>query len=79
MNIMQIIASSYHHHHNGQVEVCITFVKCTIKKSPDTKNNVHLVLLHIRSTPIGTGLPIPATLFFNRPVRGLLPQINRDP
>ena len=30
-------------------------------------------------TPIGPGLPVPATLFFNQPIRALLPQINREP
>ena len=29
--------------------------------------------------PIGVGLPSPATLLFNRSIRSLLSQINRDP
>ena len=33
MIILQSISSSYHHQINGGVETCITYVKCTIKKS----------------------------------------------
>ena len=33
----------------------------------------------MRLTPIGTGLPSPATMLFNRPIRTLLPQMNREP
>ena len=29
--------------------------------------------------PIGTGLPSPATLLFNKPITALLPQMNREP
>ena len=31
------------------------------------------------STPIGAGLCSPAILIFNRSIRALLPQINREP
>ena len=31
LNIEQVVSSSYHHQSNGQVEVCIKFIKCTIK------------------------------------------------
>ena len=31
MYIQQTIASSYHHQSNGQEEVCIKFLKCSIK------------------------------------------------
>ena len=79
ISIDQAIKSSYHHQSNGQVEACIKFVKCTIKKCLDSNNGVNLALLQIRSLSIGTGLPSPAMLLFNRPGRGLLPQINREP
>ena len=45
-------------------------------KCLDTNNDVSLSLLQIRSTPIGAGLS-PAILLFNRPIRGLLFQMNR--
>ena len=32
LNIEQAVSSSYHHQSNGQVEACIKFIKCTIKK-----------------------------------------------
>ena len=38
---------------------------------------MNLSLLQIRL--IGLGLPSTAILLFNRPIRGLLPQINREP
>ena len=36
-----------------------------------------MVLLEMRSTLIGPGLPCPVTLLFNRPVRGVLPKFIR--
>ena len=54
------------------------FVKCTIKKCRQSNNDVNFALLQIRSTPIGTGIPSPAMLLFNKPIRVLLPQIVRE-
>ena len=45
----------------------------------DNNNDINLTLLQIGLMPIGTGLPSPATLLFNRPIRALLPQMNREP
>ena len=61
------------------MQVCIKFVKCTIKKGLDTNNDVNLTLLQTRSTPINAVLPSLAMLLFNRPIRGLLPEMNREP
>ena len=79
MNIQQTITSSYHHQNNGHVEACIKFIKCTIRKYLDDNDNINLGLLQMGSKPIGTGLPSPAILLFNRPVRVLLPQICVEP
>ena len=80
LNIGQGITLSYHHHErNGQVEACIKLVKITIKNSSDNNKGANLALLQIRLKPIGAGLPSPATLLFKRPIRALLPQINREP
>ena len=49
------------------------------QKCFDTNQHVGLALLQIRSTPIVTGLPSPATLLLNRPIGGLLPQMHREP
>ena len=38
-----------------------------------------MVLLHIRTTPLGQSLPSPATLLFNHPVCGIMPVIDRKP
>ena len=48
------------------------YQKCT-----DTKSHIHIALLQIRWTPLWSGLPKPATLLFNHPVRGIMPIINR--
>ena len=68
MNIKQAMTLSYHHQS-----------KHTIKKCIDTNNDVILALLQIRLMPIGAGLSSPAMLLFIRPIRGLLPQMNREP
>ena len=43
----------------------------------DTNSNANLALLQIGSMTIGSGLPSPASILFNWPIRGLLPQIGR--
>ena len=52
--------------------------KMNHQKCLDTNNDVNLAPLHIRSTPIGTGLPNHVTLLFNKSVRALLPQVHRE-
>ena len=64
LNIAQTITSSYHHHSNGQVEACIKFVKCAIKKCFHNNDGVNLALLQMILTPIGAGLPSYAILLF---------------
>ena len=34
-------------------------------------------MLDIRTTPLGQGIPCPATLLFNHPVRGIMPVMDR--
>ena len=79
LKIDQAITSSYHHQGNEQVEWYIKFMKCTIKKCPDNNDDVNLALLQMGSTPISTEPTSPATILFNRPIRAMLPQINRKP
>ena len=38
-----------------------------------------MALLQIRTTPLGQGLPSPATLLFNYPVCGIMPLMDRKP
>ena len=77
LNIEQAVSSLHHHWSNGQVEACIIFIKCTMKKCFDSGSDIHIALLQIRSTPPRQGLPSPATLLFNCPVRGIIPIIDR--
>ena len=38
-----------------------------------------MALLQIQTTPLGQGLPSPATLLFNHPVYSVMPVIDRKP
>ena len=38
-----------------------------------------MVLLQIQTTPLGQGLPSPATLLFNHPVHSIMPVVDRKP
>ena len=78
VDIQQSTRSSYHQS-NDQVEACVKFVKCTINKCLDTNQDISLTLLKIYSTPVGAGLPSPVTVLFKGQIRGLLPQMNREP
>ena len=79
LNIEQAFSSSYHHQSNGEVEACIKLTKQTLKKCFVTKSDPHTALLQIRLTLLWPGLPSPATLLFNHPIRGLMLTINRPP
>ena len=47
LNIERAFSLSYHHQNNRQVEACIKFVKCTLKKCFDSKSDPHIALLQI--------------------------------
>ena len=47
-------------------------------ENEDTNKGVSQALLQIALIPIGTGLPSPAVPLFIRPIRGPLPQMNRE-
>ena len=79
LNIEQAFLLSYHHQSNGQVEACIKFVKCTLKKCFDSKGDSHIALLQICMTLLGPGLPNPVTILFTCPIRGNMPISNRPP
>ena len=53
------------------------FIKCTLEKCFDSRGDQHIALLQICMTPLGQGLPSPATKLFNCPIRGIMPIINR--
>ena len=77
LNIEQAVSSSYHHQSNRQVEACIKFIKYTMKKCADSRNDMHIALPQIKTRLQGQGLPSPAMLLFNCLVRGIMPVINR--
>ena len=77
--IEQAVSSSYHHQSNGQVKACIKFIKCTLKKCTESGRDIYMALLQICTLPLGLGLPSPATLLFNRQVRGIMPILDCKP
>ena len=79
ISIKQSIVSSYYHQSNGQVEACIKFYEMRNKKCFGTNQYVIVAILQMESTPMCTGLPSPARLLFKRPIKGLLPQMFREP
>ena len=50
-----------------------------MKMCLDNNDGVNLAILQMKSTPVGAGLHGPASLIFNRPIRAMLPHINRGP
>ena len=79
LNVKQSVSSSYHHQSNGQLEGYIKFIKHTTEICSDSSGDIHMVLLQIRTTPLGQGLQIPATLLFNCLVCGMMPVVDRKP
>ena len=59
---------------NGLVERTIQTVKRTIRKTVKSGEDVQLALLALKTTPL-VGLKSPASMFFNRSPRTLLPSI----
>ena len=68
MNIEKVTSSFYHQQSNSQVEVCIKFVKVTMKKCIETDDDIHIAFLQITSTPLEPGLLSSAMLLFNWPI-----------
>ena len=79
INVEQAVSSAYYHQSNGQVEACIKFIKHTFKKCEDSGGDINMALLQICTTPLGQGLPTPATLMFNRQVCGIMPVLDCKP
>ena len=77
LTIEQAFLSSYYHQSNGQVEACMKFVKCTLKKCFDTRGDPHISLLQIQMILCGQGLSGLTTMLFNCLMRGIMPIINR--
>ena len=77
MKIEQATSSSCHHQSNRQVEACLKFTKCTMKKCFETNEYIHVALLWIRSIPLEPRLLSPIILLCNHPEQGIMPMINR--
>ena len=53
--------------------------KACYQKCIDTKPDIHIALLQIRSTLLGPGLSSPAMLLFNHTIQGIMPIVNIPP
>jgi hypothetical protein len=62
---------------NGYVERMIQVVKNTMKKCADTKQDLQLALLSLRTTPISGTLPSPAELLNSRQMKSTLPLVSK--
>ena len=49
------------------------------KKCADSGGDINMALLQIHTTPLGQGLPSPATLLYNQLVCGIMPVLDRKP
>ena len=65
INVEQAVSSVYHHQSNGQVEVCIKFIKQMFKKCADSGGDINMALLQNSYNSIGPRLGELATLMFN--------------
>ena len=79
INVEQAVSYAYHHQSNGQVEACIKSIKCMFKNCANSDKDINMALLQIHTTPLGQGLPSPATLMFGRPVHGIMPVVDCKP
>ena len=52
LNIEQAFLLTYHHQSNGQVEACIKFIKCTLKKCYDFRVDPHIAFMQIHMTSL---------------------------
>jgi hypothetical protein len=60
---------------NGFIERQIKYIKPLMKKCLKSGGDLHTAMLHIRATPLGTNLPSPAELLFDRPIATDLPSV----
>ena len=79
LNIKHIVSSLYHHQRNGQVEICIKFIQCTIKnaQTPLVTYTWH----YYKSEPHHWGKVSPslAALLFNHLVCSIMPVVDKKP
>ena len=76
INVEHAVSLAYHHQSNGQVEVCIKFVKCTFEKYADSGGDINMALLQICTIQLGQGLASLETLMFNRQVCCIMPSLD---
>ena len=53
ITVEQAVSLVYHHQSNGQVEVCIKFVKHTFKKCAKSGGDINMALLQIWTASLG--------------------------
>ena len=73
-----ITSSPHYCKSNGQIERAIQTIKKSIKKASKRSDDPYLALLTVRTAPGPENNTPPATLFYNRTIRTLLPSMNKE-
>ena len=71
--INHITSSPHYPRSNGFAERMVGTVKHILQKCLNNNQNIDIVLLHLRATPISSKLPSPAEIMFGRPTSTTLP------
>ena len=74
--ILHTTSSPRYPQSNGMAERMVRTVKTLIKKCKKTNQDLHLAMLHLRATPVDSGIASPAELLLGRPVRTILPSFH---
>ena len=69
-----ITSSPMHAQSNGLIERTVQTVKMCMKKAKESKTDIDMALLCLRTTPIDHKLPSPAELLYNREIEGISQQ-----
>ena len=77
-DIEHTFSSPEYHESNGYAERTIQTVKKTLQKCLKRKEDPHLALLALKTSKSSTTGTAPATLFFNRNIRTLVPTLATD-
>jgi len=70
--VKHITVSPYFSRSNGLVEKMNQTIKSSLAKAKQSNHSLYNVISHLRSTPVGDGLPSPSVLLQSRNFRSTL-------
>ena len=71
-------SSPHYHESNGKSERFIGTIKKTLQKCLESKQDPHMALLILRTTPISSNMPSPADMLFTYKLKNNLPIISHE-